>query len=91
MDFSFLYDPNVIAFYLAIVVFIVWELIKKKKEVSTKVIFMVNALIGVVYATLMVAMFGGDIESFIAKFFIVVGTGSIYKFFQYIGVIPKDE
>ena len=91
MNFSFLYDPNVIAFYLAIVIFVIWELIKKKKVVATQTIFMVNALIGIVYATLMVAMFGGDIESFLAKFFIVVGTGSIYKFFQYMGVLSKDE
>ena len=93
MDFTFLLNPTIIAFLLAMLVFGIWEIAKaiKKTGIDAKIITSVNGTIAVLYGVFIVA-FGleTDFWQAIANAGTVFAIGSFFDLLKAYGAVkPK--
>ena len=100
VDFSFLWDVNILALGLGIIVFGVWQLAKKlnpayfnpmddeKKKQIAILITNVNGLIAIIFAVLSVGFkLAPDIPAGIGAMMTVFANGSIYDLLKAYGAV----
>jgi len=92
MDFSFLLNPTILAFLVAMVTFGVWEIAKaiKKTEIESKIITSVNGAIAVLFAVIIVALkLAPDFWGAIANAGTMFAIGSFYDLLKAYGAVKE--
>ncbi|MBT9166768.1 MAG: hypothetical protein DDT19_00092 [Syntrophomonadaceae bacterium] len=86
---SWIYDPDVLAFLLAVVVLAAWELAKWAfgRDFEAKLITSVNGLVAVAYAVAVSSALGGEFFEHVVRAGAVFAAGSLYDLLKSYGAV----